>query len=75
MTDVLMILLFILTTVLWIWALIDIYKSQFDNFIFKIFWYVVVVLFPILGSLLYFNNKNKLNLKQRRNFKPNFKNK
>ena len=74
MTDILIILLYILTAILWIWALIDIYKTEFEKNIFKVIWYIVVIMFPILGSLFYFNRKNKFTSRERRKFQPNFRN-
>ncbi|SDR71260.1 PLDc N-terminal domain-containing protein [Christiangramia echinicola] len=74
MTEILIILLFTLTIILWIWALIDIYKSHFKNGIFKIIWFIAVIIFPILGSMIYFQFKNKMTSRQRRKFEPNFRN-
>ncbi|WP_367275353.1 PLD nuclease N-terminal domain-containing protein [uncultured Christiangramia sp.] len=74
MTEILIIILFTLTIILWIWALIDIYKSHFEKRIFKIIWFITVIVFPILGSIIYFQLKNKMTSKQRRKFQPNFRN-
>jgi membrane protein DedA with SNARE-associated domain len=40
--------------VLWIWALIDILKSDFKDNINKIIWLLVVLLLNFLGVLLYY---------------------
>ncbi|WP_083634219.1 PLD nuclease N-terminal domain-containing protein [Salegentibacter sp. T436] len=49
-------------------ALIDIYKSHFKNENFRIIWFIAVIIFPILGSIIYFQFKNKMTTKQRRKF-------
>ena len=70
MTETFITLLVLLTIILWIWALIDIYKSNFKNEIFKIICFIVVIFSPILGSIIYFQFKNKIT--SRRKFEPNF---
>ncbi|WP_373314899.1 PLD nuclease N-terminal domain-containing protein [Gillisia lutea] len=74
MTETFIILLSLLTIILWIWALIDIYKSNFKNEILKIIWFVIVIFFPILGPIIYFQFKNKMTSRRRRKFEPNFRN-
>jgi TM2 domain-containing membrane protein YozV len=56
-------LLILVTIGLWIYCLIDILKSKFEQND-KIVWVLVVVLLPILGSLLYLiiGRKKKLKL-------------
>lgn len=39
--------------ILWIWALIDIIKSQFKDDITKLIWFLVVFFLPFVGFLLY----------------------
>ena len=73
MTENFIIILFILTAILWIWALVDIFKTKFQNSVFKIIWVLLIVIFPVLGSIIYFNFKNKKRSKQRRKFDPNFR--
>jgi hypothetical protein len=43
-----------LPSVLWIFALIDILKSNFKDSTNKIIWVLIVLLLPVLGSILYF---------------------
>jgi uncharacterized membrane protein len=38
---------------LWIWAIIDIVKSEFKDTIMKIVWLVLVIFLPLLGFFLY----------------------
>lgn len=39
--------------VLWIWALVDIIKSQFKDDVTKLIWFLVVFFLPFVGLLLY----------------------
>ena len=50
---IILLLFFLLPTILWIIALVDILKSNFqkDN---KLIWILVVVFLPIIGAILYF---------------------
>jgi len=61
-------LLFILAIIgvaalLWLFALIDILRSEFRNPNDKLLWVVVVFFFPFLGAVLYFiiGRNNKIN--------------
>lgn len=38
----------------WIWALIDILKSDFEDNIMKLIWLLVVFFLSILGAILYY---------------------
>jgi len=40
--------------VFWIWALIDILKSDFEDNIVKLIWLLVVFFLSILGVILYY---------------------
>ncbi len=54
----------LLPSVLWIFAIIDILKSNFKDSTNKIIWVLIVLLLPVLGSILYLfwrPTKNKLN--------------
>ncbi len=46
-------LLEILCVGLWIWALVDILRSNFRDPNGKLIWCLVVILLPLLGALLY----------------------
>lgn len=56
-TPEILILLFliIIPTILWVWALIDILKSQFKGGSDKVVWLLVVCFLPLLGFILYFS--------------------
>ena len=62
----------ILTLGLWIWAIVNIVKSSFKDGAQKILWLVVVVLFPILGPIVYFQVGRKYTNRKSRKFNPSF---
>jgi len=47
------IFIILLPIVLWIWALVDCLKSNFES-TNKLIWVVVIILLPVLGPILYF---------------------
>ena len=47
-------LFFIVPGILWIVALIDVLRSEFDDSINKLIWVLVILLFPIVGAIIYF---------------------
>ena len=51
--ELILILFVLLPTILWIVALVDILKSEFQGYN-KLIWVVVVIFLPIVGSILYF---------------------
>ncbi|QED36979.1 PLDc_N domain-containing protein [Antarcticibacterium arcticum] len=61
----------ILTAVLWIWAFVDIIRSRFENSAIKGLWILLIFIFPVLGSLIYFQFGKKYIEKQRK-FNPDF---
>jgi hypothetical protein len=63
----------ILTLILVFWAIIDITKSRFKKPILRTIWLMVVLFFPILGSLFYFQLRKKLITKEPRKFQPTLK--
>ena len=68
----LIILFLILTTCLWFWAIIDITKSRFKNQNTNTIWFLIVLFFPVFGSLFYFQLKKNFILVKNRRFNPNF---
>ncbi|MCD4773948.1 MAG: PLD nuclease N-terminal domain-containing protein [Bacteroidales bacterium] len=62
-----------LTIVLWFWAIIDIVKSRFKNQTMNTVWLLIVLFFPILGSIIYLLLRKKYTTKEVRKFQPNFK--
>ena len=71
--SILMITLTVLTAVLWIWAFADIIRSRFENSAMKILWIILIFIFPILGSIIYFQFGKKL-IENQRKFNPDFNN-
>lgn len=61
-----------LSIALWFWAIIDISRSRFKNPIMNTMWLLAVLFFPILGSILYFQFKEKYVSIKKRKFQPNF---
>lgn len=61
-----------LSITLWFWAIIDISRSRFKNPIMNTMWLLAVLFFPILGSILYFQFKEKYVSIKKRKFQPNF---
>lgn len=39
--------------ILWLWALIDLLRSDFKDTTTKLIWVVIIVFLPVLGALLY----------------------
>ena len=64
-----MYVLYFLIAILWLQAITDIVKTTFKLKIYKIIWICIVLFFPIIGSLIYFNLKKR---NKRRKFQPNF---
>lgn len=58
--------------VLWFWAIIDVTKSKFKNRNMKVVWLLVVLFFPFLGSILYFQLTKHFLKEGSRKFQPNF---
>jgi len=54
MTKLIFILLILLIIPLaWLWALIDVLRSEFTNSSNKIVWVLLIFFLPLLGALLY----------------------
>ena len=47
-------IILIIPGILWIIALIDVLRSDFKDSINKLIWVIVILLFPIVGALIYF---------------------
>ncbi len=44
----------VFTVVFWLWALVDIFQSNFENLTIKRLWFLLIFLLPILGAIIYF---------------------
>ncbi|TXK33872.1 PLDc_N domain-containing protein [Pontibacter qinzhouensis] len=52
--EILLILFFMgIPAILWLWALVDLLKSDFKNQTNKLVWTLVIIFLPVLGALLY----------------------
>ncbi|WP_370687619.1 PLDc N-terminal domain-containing protein [Fulvivirga ligni] len=70
--DYFIVILFSLAVItLWIWAIIDVSYSRFKSQKINLVWYILVLLFPILGPIFYFQLK-RYYLFKARVFNPNF---
>ncbi|MEM1973528.1 MAG: PLD nuclease N-terminal domain-containing protein [Thermoplasmata archaeon] len=56
----------IVVLIFWIWALVDIIRSEFPGSN-KVIWILVVIFVPLIGMILYFliGRKQKLNIEPR----------
>ena len=64
--------LVVLVFVLWFWAIIDISRSKFKSQSMNAIWLVAVLLFPILGSIFYFQLRRKYVTREKKGFQPYF---
>ena len=69
--SILMSTLTVLTAVLWLWALVDIIRSRFENSAMKFLWIILILIFPVLGAIIYFQFGKKI-IENRRKFNPDF---
>jgi len=58
--------------VLWFWAITDITRSRFHRSNERTSWLLVVLFFPVIGSILYFQLKARFVSRKKRVFKPQF---
>lgn len=63
----------VLALILWIQSIRDIIDTNFQSQPLKVTWLVIVILFPVAGSIVYFQLKKRLTGNSRI-FKPNFGN-
>lgn len=50
---IIMLLVIGLPSIIWLWALIDVLKSEFTNSSNKIIWILLIIFLPLLGAILY----------------------
>jgi len=62
----------VLTMTLWFCALNNISRSRFKNPKMNLVWLLVVLYFPVLGSIFYFQMRKEFVTKESRRFLPNF---
>ncbi|MEJ8758662.1 PLD nuclease N-terminal domain-containing protein [Pontibacter sp. H259] len=54
LTEAIIIILFLgMPVLLWLWAIIDLLRSNFADSVTKLIWLVVVAFIPFLGAILY----------------------
>lgn len=60
METALIMIFVILTIVLWTWTILDIIKTKFNDSTANIICLLVVLFFPVIGTILYFLFRKKL---------------
>jgi hypothetical protein len=48
-------LIIFIPAILWIWALIDVLRSEFRDGSTKVVWLIAIIFVPFLGAILYFS--------------------
>lgn len=74
MEETMIIGLIILTSIIWSWAIIDLFRfrSRLQDSRMTATWLLVILCFPIVGSILYFQLKNRSFTSKPRRFNPSF---
>ncbi len=72
MEEKLIVIFFILVVLVWIFTIIDIARSRFVNPFLNTVFLIIVIIFPLIGLVLYLYFRNKLVTKNKRKFQPNF---
>lgn len=57
---------------LWTWALVDLSKSKFKSGKANLTWLLIILFFPITGSIIYFQLKKTYTERHPRQFQPKF---
>ena len=58
--------------IFWVWALLDLASSTFKKANWKIAWLLVIVCFPVVGSILYLLLRKDFKAQKRADFNPGF---
>lgn len=66
------VLFYLLTGVIWIWALIDLVKQKALKAGMRILFLILILFFPIIGSILYFQLKRNKSFAYKTTFNPQF---
>ncbi|WP_407660184.1 PLDc N-terminal domain-containing protein [Marinifilum fragile] len=64
-----MIVFLILVIILWCWAFIDIQKSQYKNKLHKLLFFILIIVFPVIGTIIYFQFSRKFKRSKKVNSK------
>ncbi|MGY6561229.1 MAG: PLDc N-terminal domain-containing protein [Luteibaculaceae bacterium] len=59
MNDTLIILLFVLASLLWVWAIFDLYQTRGIQKRSNLVWIILLFVLPIIAPLMYFQYKNR----------------
>ena len=64
---------YILAIILWVWTFRDLFqKRHTHNLRFLTKWFMVVLFFPVIGSIFYFQSKGTRSTTESRTFQPAF---
>ncbi|NJW53221.1 PLDc N-terminal domain-containing protein [Salinimicrobium oceani] len=72
-TGLIYILPIFLFLIFWIWALLDLANARFKDVKWKLAWLLIIIFFPLLGSILYLLLKKNFKQSRRRSFAPEFR--
>ncbi len=61
-----------LTFIIWTWALADWLRTRFKSLPVKLIWLAVIVTFPVVGSIAYFQFRKRFMEDVVRKFQPAF---
>lgn len=63
----------IFSFILWVWALVDLFKMNRQTKANITPWLILIILFPVVGSIVYFQfGKSRLRESKQRSFDPQF---
>ena len=62
----------IVAIVLWFWAISDITRSRFKLPYMSTVWFLVILFFPVIGSIFYLLFRKKYTTEGPRKFQPKF---
>ena len=52
--ELILLFLFLVPSILWVWALVDCLTGSFANSNDKLVWAIVIIFVPVIGWILYF---------------------
>ena len=70
MLEIILIFFYLLSIGLWFWAMFDMSQRHFKESSNRTVWILIVLFFPLIGSLLYLQRRNQLTTKETRKFQP-----
>ncbi|WP_164977496.1 PLDc N-terminal domain-containing protein [Ancylomarina salipaludis] len=65
MRNFLVIIFLLLAIILWCWAFIDIQKSLYKNKLQKLLFFILIIVFPVIGTIIYFQFSRKFKMSKK----------